>query len=163
MSKIRHPLLSKLNLAIFVQSMKIPRFLDNSSSRIENLTKGLKQRFHWTGRPRTNQDRTSRCFLVPGQKKSCPGVPFSEIMTRLSVLEHPFSVLEPPFLFQNIPFCFRKSFYCFVTSFSCFRKYFSALSRFVPQDGTGQAVKILYHPLPCPVLNFDLLSSSFPW
>ena len=35
---------------------------------------------------------------------------------------------------------------------------FSALSRFVLRDGTGQAVKISYHPVPCPVPDFDRLS-----
>ena len=65
----------------------------------------------------------------------CFRTSFSCFRTTFSVLEHHFSVLEHPFLLQNIIFCFR-------TSFSCFRTSFSALSRFVPRDGKGQAVKI---------------------
>ena len=67
-------------------------------------------------------------------------------MTRFPILERHFSFLEHLFLF---------------------RTSFFAPSRFVPWDGTGQAVKILYHPipgferLPWPVTAFGKVLSLF--
>ena len=104
--------------------------------------------------------------LCPGTKNGslsrnnslCPGMSFSCFRTSFPVLE--------------VLFCFRMSFYCFRTSFFCFRMSFSALSRFVPRDGTGQAVKIssrsMSHPgvwqtlptRPVPLQDFELVPLS---